>query len=105
MNGKLWFVCVLVFALPAQLLYAQAGAGKILSHPPLRPLPNVAKRAMDKGPAFILDPKSGNDTFPGSERGPWRTIKHAFKQLKAGDTLYLRAGVYREPIYCAIAGK
>jgi hypothetical protein len=27
------------------------------------------------------------------------------KQLKAGDTLLLRGGVYREQIYCAVAGK
>src|SRR5690349_12142809 len=75
------------------------------SHPPLRPLPELTNRPLGKGQTHVVDAKEGNDTWPGSERGPWRTINHALKQLKAGDTLLLRGGVYRENVYCAIAGK
>jgi hypothetical protein len=58
-----------------------------------------------KGPAFFVDPVRGKDTAPGSEKSPWRTVKHALKQLSPGDTLYLRGGIYRENVYCAVAGK
>ena len=47
----------------------------------------------------------GKDEAAGSEQAPWRTINHALKQLTAGDTLYLRGGIFREQVYCAVAGK
>ena len=33
----------------------------------------------------------------GPRLAPWRTIRHAVSQLTAGDTLYLRGGVYSSP--------
>lgn len=105
MNRHLWLPGVLVLVWTAQPLNAQPGAGKILSHPPLRPLPELSKRPLTKGPAYFLDPVQGKDAVAGNEKGPWRTFQHAFKHLKAGDTLYLRAGVYRDPAYCAVVGK
>ncbi len=94
-----------ILAGSGQNMYAQPGGGKILSHPPLRPLPEISKRPLGKGAAFFVAPKSGRNDSPGSEREPWRTVNHALKQLSAGDTLYLRGGVYREQVYCAVAGK
>ncbi|MDI6618110.1 MAG: right-handed parallel beta-helix repeat-containing protein [Clostridiales bacterium] len=43
---------------------------------------------------------SGSDLNSGSLESPWATIKHAASVLKAGDTLYIREGVYNisEPI-------
>lgn len=84
---------------------AQSDVGKILSHPPLRPLPDVPKRPPAKGPGFFVDPARGKDDAAGSEKAPWRTINHALEQLAAGDTLYLRGGTYREQVYCAASGK
>src|SRR3954454_15360829 len=95
-------VIALIF-FSTQLLQAQDG--KYLSHPPMRPLPDISKRPLDKGPAFFVDPVQGKDEAAGSEKAPWKTVKHAFKQLSAGDPLYLRGAIYREPIYCAVAGK
>ncbi len=86
-------------------LWAQPGPAKNLSHPTLRPLPEISKRPLDKSPALFVDPLQGKDDAAGSEKAPWKTINYALKQLKAGDTLYLRGGVYRENVYCAIAGK
>jgi len=40
---------------------------------------------------------SGNDSNPGSISAPWRTIRVAVSRLKAGDTLYIRGGVYTGP--------
>src|SRR4051794_9869225 len=102
MTPRPWFAAALCLAFASPALHAQPSA--VLSHPPLRPLPELTKRPMTKGPAFFVDPKNGEDAGPGGERAPWRTINHALKQLGAGDTLYLRGGVYRENVYCAAAG-
>lgn len=60
---------------------------------------------MDKGPGLFIDPSHGNDKNDGSQKSPWRTINHALNRAKPGDTLYLRGGVYRENVYCAVAGR
>jgi hypothetical protein len=106
MNFSGWLLGVLILLAPVLNPHARAGgAGKVLSHPPLRPLPEVAKRALGKTPGFFVDPIQGRDDAAGNDKAPWRTINQALKQLKPGDTLYLRGGIYREQVYCAIAGK
>lgn len=101
---KQYLIAVLVFTASAPFGFAQPG-DKVLSHPILRPLPELTKRPMAKGSGFIVSAKDGDDSANGSEKTPWRTVNHALKQLKPGDTLYLRGGVYRENVYCAITGK
>jgi hypothetical protein len=39
---------------------------------------------------------TGSDSNPGSISQPFRTIEHAANQLNAGDTLYVREGLYEE---------
>jgi hypothetical protein len=90
-----------VFAGPRPL---PAAEGRFLSHPPLRPLPAPSGRALAKGPARFVDAARGNDGHDGSKGRPWRTVNHALKQLRPGDTLYLRGGVYYENVSCAVAG-
>src|SRR5262249_5538945 len=104
MNRHPWLLAPLALAVLTEALFAQT-TGKIRSHPPLRPLPVLGKRSLAKGPGFFVDSARGKDDAQGKDTSPWRTIKHALKHLKAGDTLYLRGGVYREPVYCAVAGK
>ena len=41
---------------------------------------------------------TGNDGGPGSKPKPWKTLAKANAVLKAGDTLFLRKGEYRERI-------
>jgi hypothetical protein len=41
---------------------------------------------------------TGNDDNPGSVAYPWRTIQKAADTLTAGDTVYIRAGVYQEQV-------
>lgn len=38
---------------------------------------------------------TGKDSNPGSMTSPWRTIQKAADTLVAGDTVYIRAGVYK----------
>jgi hypothetical protein len=102
MARHLW---ILVLFVPCGQLLAQAPGGKNLSHPTLRPLPELSKRPLTKGRGLFVDPRQGKDDSDGSEKTPWRTINHALKQLSAGDALYLRGGIYRENVYCAVAGK
>jgi hypothetical protein len=46
-------------------------------------------------PAFYVSP-AGSDANDGSLAAPWRTIGFAVQQLGAGDTLYVRGGVYND---------
>ncbi len=41
---------------------------------------------------------TGTDSNPGTEASPWRTIQKAANTLVAGDTVYIRAGTYRERV-------
>ncbi|ERJ18599.1 pectate lyase protein [Salinisphaera shabanensis E1L3A] len=40
----------------------------------------------------------GNNDNAGSQRAPWRSIEFALRHAHAGDTVYLRAGRYREAV-------
>lgn len=62
-------------------------------------------RPMAPGPSYFVDPRHGSDANTGSQRAPWRSIDHALKHLKAGDTLYLRGGIYYENVRCSVAGR
>lgn len=66
------------------------------SHPPMRPLPVPAIREWATGPRRFVDAVRGDDAAGGSEQSPWKTLRHAFRQLSPGDTLYLRGGTYYE---------
>lgn len=41
---------------------------------------------------------SGNDSWPGTKDKPFATVEHGIGLLKAGDTLYLRGGTYKETL-------
>ena len=86
----LWQTGLLVLAMPLNAL-AQPTTS---SHPPMRPLPVASNRPMAPGPNYFVDPLQGRDEGPGSEQAPWRSLSHAFRQLKPGDTVNLRGGVH-----------
>ena len=81
-----------------------ASAASFQSHPPIRPLPSAASRPMTAGTGLYVDPKVGNDDNHGTQESPWRTIAHAVQQLKAGDVLYLRGGIYFEHVSVNVNG-
>ena len=99
---KLWLPAMLLL-MSAPLLAADSTPSK--SHPPLRQLPPVSKRPLSPGTAKFVDVKVGSDEASGEENHPWRTLAHAVKQLRPGDTLYLRAGTYFEQVYLGLHGK
>lgn len=84
---------------------ADASPSRAASRPPLRPLPPVSQRPLSQGNARFVDVKTGSDEGSGLEKQPWRTLAHAVKQLRHGDTLYLRAGIYFEQVYLGMQGR
>jgi len=48
--------------------------------------------------------KNGSDNNPGTADLPWSTIQHAADKLTAGDTVYIREGIYNEHVYTVQSG-
>ena len=42
---------------------------------------------------------SASDSNPGTLTSPWKSIQHAAENVSAGDTVFVRAGVYNEHLY------
>jgi parallel beta-helix repeat protein len=47
---------------------------------------------------------TGRDDAAGSKAEPWRTIQHAAKSLKPGDTAHVLPGAYTEKVQIAVSG-
>lgn len=107
MRAGLWIAAV-IWVLAASP-NGRAGPGaKIVSHPPMRPLPSPPPgkplTAEEKKVGLFVDPVRGDDAGDGSEARPWRTFGHAAARLRPGDTLYLRGGTYYEHVTLKLAG-
>src|SRR5262249_15619259 len=74
------------------------------SHAPMRPLPAAQDRALSDGPRLFVDAARGDDGNAGTARAPWKTLAHALRRLKPGDTLYLRGGTYHEKVVLSRSG-
>src|SRR6202008_541842 len=55
------------------------------------------------GVAFYVS-TTGSDSNPGTISSPWRTIQHAANSVQAGDTVYVRGGVYHESVSISVSG-
>jgi hypothetical protein len=47
---------------------------------------------------------TGNDSNPGTQAQPWRTIQHAAATVGPGSTVYVRGGVYNEKVNVTVSG-
>ncbi len=47
---------------------------------------------------------TGSDSNPGTIYLPWRTIQHAANSVEAGETVYIRGGVYNESVDIEVSG-
>jgi len=47
---------------------------------------------------------NGDDSNPGTEAAPWRTIQHAADNARAGSTVNIRGGVYEELVNISASG-
>lgn len=71
---------------------------------PMRPLPAPSDRPLGTGPHRFVDPAKGDDKAAGTMAAPWKTLDHACRQLKPGDVLVLRGGIYREHVVLRRSG-
>jgi hypothetical protein len=56
---------------------------------------DAASPPVASGAVYYVSP-SGDDSSSGAMSQPWRTIQHAADELEAGETVYIRAGTYKE---------
>lgn len=103
MRLTLLALCLVLHCTGESPLFAAAEI-RYASHPPTRPLPKAVERPLAPGPTYYVDAKSGDDAHAGSRQKPWRTIRHAVRQLKAGDTLCLNGGTYYEHVTVSVSG-
>lgn len=47
---------------------------------------------------------TGNNTHAGTISAPWKTIQHAADVMTAGDSTFIRGGVYNEQVFTQAAG-
>ena len=47
---------------------------------------------------------TGNDSNPGTQSAPWRTVQHASDTAHAGSTVEVRGGVYEELVSINASG-
>ena len=83
---------------------ASSPAQTYRSHAPMRPLPQPVKAPLTAGPKLFVDAARGNDASAGTQVAPWKSLAHATRQLKPGDTLYLRGGTYYEKVSLTRSG-
>ncbi len=83
---------------------AAAGPTSWRSHAPMRPLPTALKQPLAAGPKLFVDAARGDDRGAGTAVAPWKTLAHALRRLKPGDTLYLRGGTYYEKVFLSRSG-
>lgn len=61
------------------------------------PVAEPAPLPVVNAPVYYVSP-AGDDNADGSEANPWRTLTVSMKRLRAGDTLLVRGGAYRERV-------
>ena len=47
---------------------------------------------------------TGDDSNPGTQTAPWRTVQHAADTVRAGGTVNVRGGVYEELVSIKASG-
>ena len=47
---------------------------------------------------------TGNDSNPGTQAAPWRTVQHAADTARAGSTVNVRGGIYEELVSINASG-
>jgi len=64
---------------------------------------NLSSSHESSGETYYVS-SDGNDLQSGSLETPWKTIQHAAKNLKAGDKVLVRGGVYNESVVIEVSG-
>lgn len=76
-----------------------SGTQKFYPYTPLT-YPHPLVTAQDSPPTtFYISRTLGNDSNDGSLASPWQTIAKANAELSAGESVYILAGQYSQPVY------
>jgi hypothetical protein len=59
--------------------------------------------AQSTATAYFVAP-TGNDSNPGTQTAPWKTIQKAARSATPGSTVNVRAGIYSEMVNVAVSG-
>ncbi len=70
-----------------------------------RPAFQPSQRPLPAANVYYVDTAKGVDGAAGNDKSPWKTIAFAMSQLRAGDTLCLRGGIYREQVRVSLSGR
>ena len=65
--------------------------------------PTIVSRIPTSGKVRYVS-TTGSNKADGSAKNSWRTVQYALSQLKAGDTLYIMEGTYRESVKLVASG-
>jgi len=96
-------VLMVLLALLSRLIARELDAASI-SHPAMRSLPVTRQTPLAKGAKRFVDAVRGQDSAAGTPAQPWKSLRHALRQLHPGDTLYLRGGTYYECVSLTRSG-
>src|SRR4051794_12491073 len=82
-------LALLLIAAPGRAAGEPPASGTVAyrSHAPVRPLPAAHAGLLAAGPKLYADAARGNDANAGTAAAPWKTLAHALRRLKPGDTL------------------
>ena len=72
--------------------------------PALPPIPTAQPTSPPSGGQVFYVAPTGNDANPGTQTAPWRTLAKANASLRAGQTVYVRAGTYAEQVKPTASG-
>jgi parallel beta-helix repeat protein len=66
----------------------------------------LGPQSVSQATTYYVDGNSpaARDANPGTEAEPWKTISQATPLLQAGDTLLIKAGIYRETVLLSQSG-
>ena len=64
----------------------------------------VCLQAFGQSNSSFYVSKTGDDSNPGTQTAPWRTIQHAADTVRAGGTVNVRGGIYEERVTIKASG-
>jgi parallel beta-helix repeat protein len=74
-----------------------------VTQPPATQPPATQPTAAPPGDTFFLSP-NGDNSYPGTQALPWRTLPFAASKLTAGQTLLVTDGTYTDGLYTETSG-
>lgn len=95
--AQLFILALFLFACGPPTSASGWSASAVAAPPANTPAPSAPIPPAPQGAVYYVAP-TGDDSNPGTLAQPWRTIQKAASTLVAGDTVYIRTGIYEEQV-------